>query len=377
MNDLKIFLISEEAKLVYVIALVISITYITFYYFRKTKQQRLQKQNTMQLKKTVGDVKLKDNKKKEKISSDSSTLVVEESPVFIKEDKKTIKENIELVKPIEEQTKVQEKEIYVPVINNKIDKKAEVKEEIQNNNTTNIVVELDNNIIEETKVIKDTIKKTPFTDNKTKADKMDALLNKLYQTSVENIKNKNVEEITYVNTIPNEEEAKKELEEVTKKLEQAEESKNIELTEFEKMQEDTAIISLDELMKKAGEMYSYNEEVQYKDEGNEPISLADLDNRKKSVLEVKEEIDEIVTIDDFNITITPVEEEVKTPLIQKENKKFVPSSVISPVYGMSGEFNKNTDLELENTANYEKLDEEIRKTNEFMATLKELQKKLD
>ena len=377
MNDLKIFLISEEAKLVYVIALVISITYITFYYFRKTKQQRLQKQNTMQLKKTVGDVKLKDNKKKEKISSDSSTLVVEESPVFIKEEKKTIKENIELVKPIEEQTKVQEKEIYVPVINNKIDKKAEVKEEIQNNNTTNIVVELDNNIIEETKVIKDTIKKTPFTDNKTKADKMDALLNKLYQTSVENIKNKNVEEITYVNTIPNEEEAKKELEEVTKKLEQAEESKNIELTEFEKMQEDTAIISLDELMKKAGEMYSYNEEVQYKDEGNEPISLADLDNRKKSVLEVKEEIDEIVTIDDFNITITPVEEEVKTPLIQKENKKFVPSSVISPVYGMSGEFNKNTDLELENTANYEKLDEEIRKTNEFMATLKELQKKLD
>ena len=38
---------------------------------------------------------------------------------------------------------------------------------------------------------------------------------------------------------------------------------------------------------------------------------------------------------------------------------------------------KSTELELENTANYEKLDEEIRKTNEFLATLKELQKKLD
>ena len=36
-----------------------------------------------------------------------------------------------------------------------------------------------------------------------------------------------------------------------------------------------------------------------------------------------------------------------------------------------------SDIELENTANFEKLDEEIRKTNEFLMTLKELQKKLD
>ena len=36
-----------------------------------------------------------------------------------------------------------------------------------------------------------------------------------------------------------------------------------------------------------------------------------------------------------------------------------------------------TELELENTANYEKLDEEIKKTNEFLMTLRELQKKLD
>ena len=34
-------------------------------------------------------------------------------------------------------------------------------------------------------------------------------------------------------------------------------------------------------------------------------------------------------------------------------------------------------MELENTANYDNLDEEIRKTNEFLMTLRELQKKLD
>ena len=33
--------------------------------------------------------------------------------------------------------------------------------------------------------------------------------------------------------------------------------------------------------------------------------------------------------------------------------------------------------ELENTANYDKLDQEIKKTNEFLMTLKELQQKLN
>ena len=38
---------------------------------------------------------------------------------------------------------------------------------------------------------------------------------------------------------------------------------------------------------------------------------------------------------------------------------------------------RKTSIELENTANYEKLDEEIRKTNEFLSKLRELQKNLD
>ena len=56
-------------------------------------------------------------------------------------------------------------------------------------------------------------------------------------------------------------------------------------------------------------------------------------------------------------------------------KKFKSSPFISPVYGI--ENNDVNSLALENTANYEKLDQEIKKTNEFLMTLRELQKKLD
>ncbi len=360
MNDLKNFLISDEAKLVYIIALLISTAYIVFYYFRKTKQQRLQRQNTIELKKIVKDVKKQSNK--EKITS-SSTLVVKNEPIAVKEEVKNVltesnTTNIVVEKPI-------------PVVNNitEINTKEDHKEKFLEQETIKTVIE--------PIPIKEEQPKTPFVNSKNKAAKMDDILNKLYQASIEKVmpKSQEKEDITYVNTVPDKKEAKKELEEITKKLEQQEENKNIELTEFEQMQEDTAIISLDELMKKAGEIYSYNEEIQYKDEGNEPISLKDLDNRKKNNIDIKnEEIDEVVTIDEFNITITPVEEEAS---LKETNEKFKPSSVISPVYGMKTQISRNTDLELENTANYEKLDEEIRKTNEFMATLKELQKKLD
>ena len=55
-------------------------------------------------------------------------------------------------------------------------------------------------------------------------------------------------------------------------------------------------------------------------------------------------------------------------------KKFKSSPFISPVYGISE--TKET-IELEQTANLDKLNEEIKKTNEFLKTLKELQKNLD
>ena len=82
-----------------------------------------------------------------------------------------------------------------------------------------------------------------------------------------------------------------------------------------------------------------------------------------------------VQVDTPKVEVSPID--VKKTAYS-EHKKFKSSPVISPVFGIEKPVvNNSSDLELENTANYEKLDEEIRKTNEFLMTLKELQKKLD
>ena len=209
---------------------------------------------------------------------------------------------------------------------------------------------------------------------------------------------------------------------LTQELEKAEqEQKNIDLTSYEEEQEENAIISLEELVKKSKEMYEANEITQYADEGNEPISLADLERRMNKVqeevqaIELSEEtlvepedlafeepvitesfdlnavipaLEEItettqepqqLVLDDFNsIKVEPVVEETPAPVrpAYQTTKKFERSPVISPIYGIERPESKE-DIELENTANYEKLDEEIKKTNEFLMTLRELQSNLD
>ena len=199
------------------------------------------------------------------------------------------------------------------------------------------------------------------------------------------------EELVYTDIEPNQEEAKRQLVELTKRLQEEEQEveeviENIELTDYEAEQENNAIISLEELVEKSKEMYAANELTQYKDEGNEPISIQDLEEQAKKkvnpeyskpfVIEnvvpekiTKEEISEMyddkkLHLDDFNT--------VKV----EETKKFKSSPVISPVYGIEKKETTET-MELENTANYDKLDEEIKKTNDFIMTLKELQKHLD
>ena len=117
------------------------------------------------------------------------------------------------------------------------------------------------------------------------------------------------------------------------------------------------------------------------DEGNEPISLHELEMRVgKTASSITDTfIIENVVSEEELIEEEPVIVEnkkvINTPIIEKENG-FIPSPIISPIYGIERELTKE-ELELENTADYEKLDAEIKKTNEFLMTLKELQKKLD
>lgn len=229
------------------------------------------------------------------------------------------------------------------------------------------------------------------------------------------------EELCYTDIEPNKEEAQAELRRLTEELMKAEalaqqevevqetpvveEVKNISLTSYEEEQEENAIISLEELVRKSKDMYEQNELTQYADEGNEPISLQDLEIKMKeysiseptTVESIVEEIESLedhvveepviieakpvvieqqkLVLDDFNtVKVEPVEEVQQTiSNAYQTTKKFKSSPVISPIYGIRPQ----SELELENTANYEKLDEEIKKTNDFVMTLKELQSHLD
>lgn len=203
---------------------------------------------------------------------------------------------------------------------------------------------------------------------------------------------KETEELTYTSIEPTKQEAQAELRRLTEELEAASscQEENITLTSFEEEQERDAIISLEELIKRSKEMYESNEISQYDDE-NIPISLSDLERQIQETLQGTEFLDtptEPVLIE--TPTIEPIKEEQEQLVLEDLNtveinekpisnayktEVFKISPVISPIYGIEKTRNSN-DMELENTANYEKLDAEIKKTNEFLAMIKDLQKNL-
>lgn len=204
---------------------------------------------------------------------------------------------------------------------------------------------------------------------------------------------KETEKLTYTSIEPTKQEAQAELRRLTEELEAASSSQEekITLTSFEEEQERDAIISLEELIKRSKEMYESNEISQYDDE-NIPISLSDLERQIQETLQETEILDtpaEPVLIE--TPTIEPIKEEQEQLVLEDLNtvevsekpisnayktEVFKISPVISPIYGIEKTRNSN-DMELENTANYEKLDAEIKKTNEFLATIKDLQKNLE
>lgn len=155
------------------------------------------------------------------------------------------------------------------------------------------------------------------------------------------------------------------------------------LDEFEQAQEENAIISLDQFNKISDKVYDENEitQFQYKDEGNEPISIQELEQlyNTKELKVISETSQPETKIEPIKATevIEIHEEKVSIPeTFISTNTKFKNSPIISPVFGIDAQEKINA-IELENTANLGKLDEEIRKTNEFLNTLRELRKNLE
>ncbi len=324
MSDLKMFLMSEEIMVVYAITIFSILLGFLVYIAQKTYAKRNQRHNTQELNRLVEEIKEIEDQQPE---------VKEEMVISMEKNETSIEPEVPSVDAI------------IPV--------AIVPEVLEVAPTSAKV--------EEIKSIEEIIEEPVAS-----------------------------EEIQYESVEPEKEVAQAELEKLTEELRKAEETVvNIELTEFEAEQEENAIISLDELLAKGDMLYEKNEVTQYQDEGNEPITLQDLEARMKSMKESSVVLDE----SQEETPVTPSKEEVipssepqimqtsldlddsiSEPSAYQAPHTFKSSPVISPIYGIEG---KQTDLELENTATLQKFDDEIRKTNEFVMTLKELQKNLE
>lgn len=358
MNDLIKLLTSQEIIIVYIVVGIACFLYFIIYLIDKSYYKRKQKHNTKELNRLVEDIN--STLEFEKIEEESPAQTFDKEQVTYVEPVLVEKEETTPIKQVVKEEKVVEEVKTIEPI------KEEVKEV---ENSKPVIIE---NKEEQTSIVEE------------ESENIESLV-------LDNMETEPVEEeITYTSIEPSHEEAQEELRRLTEELEKAEEeTKNIDLTSYEEAQERDAIISLDELIKKSKEMYANNELTQYEDEGNEPISLADLEAKMKQVAAIEEEpveytepviepiieetpVVEQMVLDDFDTVKAEVE---KRPVYQ-ESFKYKPSPIISPVYGIEKTKRQN-DLELENTANYEKLDEEIKKTNDFIMTLKDLQKHLD
>lgn len=170
-----------------------------------------------------------------------------------------------------------------------------------------------------------------------------------------------------VNEIEEDEKTKEIQIPIAKKVEDLEKTKEIEIpvipaVDYSSDEED-AIISYEEL--KNAQNFGYTDEEMYNnvDEEDAIISVQELEK----LYNESQKID--VSLEDKNEIRNT---ENTTVSVEKENFKTSPN--ISPVHGYA---KTDQDLVLEQTANLEKLNEEIRKTNEFLKMLKDLKKNLD
>lgn len=375
MENIIDFLATKEVLIVLaIIGLILFVYFILWFheFMKKHEEKKKLQNNTMQLNKLVEEV----------ARANKEENVQKNTPITKEEPKKE---------------EIKEEKIEVPLVSNTTvvnptivpEEKVEV---VEAKPTPEVVIESVASSPIEVEPVVVSVKENPVNINDS------IMLNNQFEEKVEVVEPtvitpvespKNEEEvIKYKDEVYTESEAKAELERITeelKKLENEEKNENIELTKFETEQEENAIISLDELIAKGKTITEQNEVTQYQDDGNEPISIQELEERYKrekeqvEVLEVEEEPKEEkpkLSIDDFlsaKEKVTPLKE-----AYSEKKSTYHPSPIISPIYGIEEEpVRKNTTLELENTTNLQKFDEEIRKTNEFLSKLKELQQKLD
>ena len=175
-------------------------------------------------------------------------------------------------------------------------------------------------------------------------------------------------EVYYVHDDNPQETAKEKLEEVTRRLIDEDESLSlIDHTHFEEEQEEKSIISYDELVKASHDIDQKNDKL-LEDEGEAAITLEELYNKyaeEQNVIEEETSSKEIKTTN---------------PVFEEEPRKFKNSDVISPVFGVyTGKEKPKVEVlkDIDKEVGQADLEDEIKRTEDFLHELKRLKSKLD
>ena len=367
-SNLVEFLTSKEILIIYLLAAVALLVCFIIYLIERNNEKLKQKHNTRELNKLVEQIK-------------EEVYVYEEEEEYEKPILETIEYGTDEVGSVSDLVKQTLESQNTSVIEN--NSLSEEEESIMD-------IEIPESVIDDTNVYSSNVEEVIEVETIEELDKAMFIETKIedvvFEEKVaekEEVIEALEDELEYTDIEPDQATAKLELKKIEEELRRQEElsnTMNIALTNYEEQQEEAAIISLDELVKKGKELYERNEVTQYADEGNEPICLQDLEKQVGEKTEVFDEPFIIADVVPENSEKVEIEEIILDEVKKVEVKpavqtKFKISPVISPVYGI--EKTNPVDLELENTANYDKLDEEIKKTNDFLTTLKDLQTKLD
>ena len=379
------FLAKKEVFILFIILLAAILLYIILWvisFIKKKDEKKKLKTNTQELTKLAEKVKILEKEQQETLP-----------PVFRIEQEK-IREEIKplVMEEKKEPPKIVVKETFTspvaiePVVTEVIkperDKNVITKEIRLSDNSVSEVEILDANPI--------TYKNEVYTKEEAK-EELKRLERQLIEQDkreekpiFEPIEVKPFKEVTNDEVIPV-------LDEMLDTKEDEVKQENISLTNFEEDQEQNAIISLDELLKR-GKTITQDEIIRHEDDGDEPITLQELEakwKKDKEVVALKNDDEDIEVLETKKEEVPFSYEDIKveTPkvriptmdeLFSKSKMPYKPTPVISPIFGIEeNKISSDNSLKLENTANYDKLDAEIRKTNEFLSKLKELQKRLD
>lgn len=343
MNDMIEFLTSKEIIVAYIVIGVAIFLCLVIFIIDKTYDKRKQRQNTRKLNKLVSDVNLRlqegIEEEKKQVKQEVVNEVPQVQPVIQQQAQPVIEEQVQQVI----QPQVQQQVVYqqMPQQPASVPQFVETQVQVVNNVNSGSNMVMDRLQTEATESIEDAMNR--------QIRNIDAQAETLMYTSCE----------------PNREEATRELLKLTEELEKAERAQRdgVDIAAYETAQEENAIISLEELNQKSEAMYAANEKTQYADEGDEPISLEDLEKRKMNAVNTEVNEKKELVIEKLDAQEITNDNASSSHAYQGSVKHG--TEIFSSVFGS---VNNNTNVQTE---------EELQKTSEFLLSLKDLQSRLN